>query len=90
MEGREIPIGEEISRRGKEGVSMQFQKTVVIMLFAVFLCVSINGFSENEFLKANIDVVDFGTIEEGEPAATAVAIQNTGTATVEITNVRTN
>ena len=69
---------------------MQFQKFVVIMAFALFLCPSLNGFSENKYLIASMDMVDFGTIEEGSPAATTVTIQNTGTAPVEITNVRTN
>jgi len=69
---------------------MQFRKTVVIMTVTFFLCVSLNGFSGNEFLKADPEVVDFGIIEEGEPAAATVTVQNTGTAPVEITSVRTN
>ena len=69
---------------------MKFRKIVVVMTFAVLLCVSINGFSENKFLKAVPDVVDFGTVEEGSPASTTVTVQNTGTMTVEISNVRTN
>ena len=69
---------------------MQFRKTVVFTTFAVLLCVSLNGFSEIEFLKAVPDMIDFGAVEEGRPAATTVTVQNTGTAPVEITNVRTN
>ena len=69
---------------------MRFRKTVVIMTLMVLSCVSVNGLSENEFLKAVPDIVDFDTIEEGNPAATAVTVKNTGTASVEITNVRTN
>jgi hypothetical protein len=69
---------------------MQFRKTVAIMAFMVFLCVSPNGFAGNEFLKAVPDVVDFGAIEEGSAAAVTVKVQNTGTSPVEITNVRTN
>ena len=69
---------------------MQFRKTVVFMTSAVLLCVSLNGFSENEFLKAVPDVIDFGTVEEGSPAAATVTVQNTGTTPIEITNVRTN
>ena len=69
---------------------MQFRKTVVTITFAIFLCVSHSGFSQNEFLKAVPDMVDFGTIEEGDPAAITVTVQNTGTAPVEITGVRTN
>ena len=69
---------------------MQFRMTVALMSLAVFFCFSQNGFSENEFLRAGISLVDFGTIEEGSPAATTVTIKNTGTASVEITNVRTN
>ena len=69
---------------------MQFRKAVVIMMFAVLLSVALNGFSENEFLKAVPDVFDFGTVEEGGPASIVVMVQNTGTSPVEITNVRTN
>jgi hypothetical protein len=60
------------------------------MTFAILMCISQNGFSENGFLKAVPDVVDLGAIEEGSPAAVAVMIQNTGTTPVDITNVRTN
>ena len=91
MEGGKIPVGEKIINHVKPGdVSMQFRKTVVIMTFMVISCVSVNGFSENEFLKVDPDIVDFDTIEEGKPAATTVTVKNTGTSTVEITNVRTN
>ena len=69
---------------------MQFRVTVALMALAVFLCISQNGFSENEFLRTDTDVVDFGTIEEGDHAATTVTIQNTGKTPVEITNLRTN
>jgi len=72
-----------------EDASMQSLK-VVVTAFVFFICVSLNGFSENEFLKAVPDVYDFGTIEEGSPAAFTATVQNTGTSTVEITNVRTN
>ena len=68
---------------------MQLGKTVVIVTFAVLLCFSANGFSENQFLKALPDVVDFGTVDEGELATATITIQNTGNA-IEITNVRTN
>ena len=69
---------------------MQFRKTVMVIAFTVILFFSLNGFAENEFLKAVPDEVDLGTIEEGSPAAVTVTVQNTGTAPVEITNVRTN
>jgi len=69
---------------------MQFRINIALSAFAIFLCVSLNGFSENEFLRASVDVIDFGAIEEGEPAAATVTIQNTGTTPVEITNIRTN
>ena len=69
---------------------MQFRKIVEIMTFVLLACLYLNGFSENEFLKAVPDVFDFGAIEEGTPAAVAVIVQNTGTITVEISNVRTN
>jgi len=69
---------------------MQFRKTVVIMAVTFILCVSLHGFSESEFLKAVPDMVDFGIVEEGEPADAVVTVQNTGTAPIEITGVRTN
>ena len=69
---------------------MRLRKTVVIITLMVLLYVPLNGFSENEWLKAVPDIVDFGTIEEGSPAAATVSLKNTGTAPVEITNVRTN
>ena len=69
---------------------MQFRGNVVILTFVILACVSLNGFSENGFLKAVPDMVDFGTIEEGNPAAVTVTVQNTGTMAVEIINVRTN
>jgi len=69
---------------------MQFRKTVVFTTLAVLLSVSLNGFSEIEFLKAVPDGIDFGTVEEGPPVAVTVTVRNTGTAPVEITNVRTN
>ena len=60
------------------------------MAFTAILFFSLNVFAENEFLKAVPDEVDLGTIEEGSPAAVTVTVQNTGTAPVDITNVRTN
>jgi len=69
---------------------MQFRKTVWLAVFAVLLFAPLNGFSEIEFLKAVPDMIDFGTVEEGRPAAATVAVRNTGTTPVEITNVRTN
>ena len=69
---------------------MQFRRNVVILAFVILTGVSLNGFSENDFLKAVPDIVDFNTIEEGQPAAVTVTVQNTGTTTVEISNVRTN
>ena len=41
-------------------------------------------------LKATPDFHDFGTIDEGQPAAITVVIQNIGNTPVEITNVRTS
>jgi len=73
-----------------ECVSMQFRIIVVLTTLVILACFPSGGFSKSEFLKAVPDLVDFGVVEEGEPAAAAVTIQNTGTTTVEITNVRTS
>jgi hypothetical protein len=43
-----------------------------------------------EILKATPDFHDFGTIDEGQPAAITVVIQNVGSMPVEITNVKTS
>ena len=72
---------------------MQLRKSAVviaIMMFTVFLGVSLNGFAESIFLQAVPDEVDFGTVEEGNPVAVTATVKNTGTTPVEITNVRTN
>ena len=58
--------------------------TVLAVLFLV------QGIAIGEDLKATPDHFDFGTIKEGEPAAVTVEIENTGTAPVDITNVRTS
>ena len=41
-------------------------------------------------LTATPDHTDFGTIDEGVNAVITVIIENTGSATVEITNVQTS
>jgi hypothetical protein len=41
-------------------------------------------------IRATPDFHDFGTINEGQPAAITVIIQNVGSAPVEITNVKTS
>jgi hypothetical protein len=43
-----------------------------------------------EILKATPDHHDFGTIDEGQPAAITVVVQNVGSTPVEITNVKTS
>lgn len=48
------------------------------------------GISMGQILKATPDHFDFGTLNEGAPAAITVEIENTGSTPVEITNVRTS
>jgi hypothetical protein len=48
------------------------------------------GNEKAEILKATPDHHDFGTIDEGQPAAITVIIQNVGNTPVEITNVKTS
>jgi hypothetical protein len=50
----------------------------------------VQGFAGGEALKATPDHFDFGTINEGDPAAITVEIENVSDAPVEITNVRTS
>jgi hypothetical protein len=48
------------------------------------------GIDNDEVLKATPAQFDFGTIDEGVPAAVTTIIQNVGKTRVEITNVRTS
>jgi len=48
------------------------------------------GIAAGEGLKATPEHFEFGTVDEGTPAVATTTIHNTGTTTVEITNVRTN
>ena len=57
-------------------------------VIAVLLLVQ--GVSAGAVLKATPEHYEFGTIDEGTPAAVTVEIENTGSAPVEITNVRTS
>ncbi len=43
-----------------------------------------------QIIQATPDFHDFGTIDEGQPAAITVVIQNIGRMPVEITNVKTS
>ena len=57
--------------------------TVVAVLFLV------QGISFAAVLEATPDHADFGTVAEGDPVEAVSEIVNTGSTTVEITNVRT-
>jgi hypothetical protein len=57
-------------------------------VIAVLLVV--HGVSMGAVLKATPDHYEFGTLDEGTPAAVTVEIENTGSVPVEITNVRTS
>jgi len=50
----------------------------------------VQGAPPEEVLKATPGQVDFGTIDEGQPAIATVKIENVGSAPVEITGVRTS
>jgi hypothetical protein len=60
-----------------------------ICLFIIGLS-SVRGNENGEILKATPDHFDFGTIDEGQPAAVTAVIQNVGSTPVEITNVKTS
>jgi hypothetical protein len=62
---------------------------VWMCLFIIGLS-SVRGNESGEILKATPDHFDFGTIDEGQPAAVTAVIQNVGNAPVEITNVKTS
>ena len=62
---------------------------IAICLLIVGLSVAFGGESA-AILKATPDFHDFGTIEEGQPAAITVTVQNIGSTPVEITNVKTS
>jgi len=62
---------------------------VWICLFIIGLS-SARGNEKEEILKATPDHFDFGTIDEGQPAAVTAVIQNVGSTPVEITNVKTS
>jgi hypothetical protein len=61
-----------------------------------FLCLFIfgpslvHGMESGEILKATPDHYDFGTIDEGQPAAVTTVVQNVGSSPIEITNVKTS
>jgi uncharacterized membrane protein len=60
----------------------------VIIIFAGFLLVYAGG--TQQVLKITPEEYDFGTINEGDPAIVTATVQNVGSASVEITNVRTS
>ncbi len=60
------------------------------MGMAVALLLLVQGVSAEAALKATPDHVDFGTVNEGDPVVAVSEIVNTGSETVEITNVRTS
>jgi hypothetical protein len=62
---------------------------VAICLLILGLSVAFGSESAG-ILKATPDFHDFGTIDEGQPAAITVIVQNIGSTPVEITNVKTS
>ena len=60
---------------------------IIAAALAIFL---IQGMAFADVLKATPSHFDFGTLNEGDPAEVTVEIENTGSAPVEITNVRTS
>jgi hypothetical protein len=75
---------------------MKFRNASRIAICLAWMCLSTFGLSlvyggeSEEILKAAPDHYDFGTIDEGQPAAVTAVVQNVGSAPVEITNVKTS
>lgn len=59
----------------------------VIVIFACFL---VYAGETQQVLRITPEEYDFGTINEGDPAIVTATVQNVGSASVEITNVRTS
>jgi len=72
----------EITKRAVTGAVW-----IGVVIVTLFLS---QGISMGGVLKATPDQVNFGTIDEGENAVATIEIENTGTAPIEITNVRTS
>ena len=60
----------------------------VIVIFAGFL--SVYAGETQQVLRITPEEYDFGTINEGDPAIVTATVENVGSASVEITNVRTS
>jgi hypothetical protein len=75
---------------------MKSRNATMTAIPLVAICLLIFGLSlaygdeSAQILKATPDHHDFGTIDEGQPAAITVVIQNIGSTPVEITNVKTS
>jgi len=75
---------------------MKYERTKIVLRGSAWVGVVLisfllaQGISVGEVLKATPDLVNFGTINEGENAVATVEVENTGNVPVEITNVRTS
>jgi hypothetical protein len=75
---------------------MRFRNASRTAIYLAWMCTVIFGLSlvygseSEEILIATPNHYDFGTIDEGQPAAITAVVQNVGSAPVEITNVKTS
>jgi len=74
----------------KYGMMKRSVSKMARMGMAVALLILVQGISSEAALKATPDHVDFGTVNEGDPVVAVSEIINTGSETIEITNVRTS
>lgn len=72
----------------KYGITNVTTRYVLAVAFGTLFLAQ--GIALGSALKATPDFHDFGTINEGDPAAITVEVENVGDRPVEITNVRTS
>lgn len=65
--------------------AMQVVRTGAVLTVIILA----QGISMGAVLEATPSHVDFGTVDEGDPVVAVAEIVNTGSAPVEITNIRT-
>ncbi len=74
-------------KSGKATVAASSLLGVVVLLIGLFLAY---GSESGELLKATPDRFDAGTVAEGKTVEVTTSVQNVGSVSVEITNVRTS
>jgi hypothetical protein len=85
------------SRVGGKGVtSVKRFKIMVLVIFRLTLLISLvgipvaHGVPRQERLKVTPGQLESGVVDEGQVITVTATVENRGTSTVEITNVRTN